>query len=118
MSRIGSPIDAKNAQQSANADFHKTKLSELSQLEALTMLGGGKKNIAKQHEKGKLTARERIEKLIDKGTRFQEVGLFAAHGMYEEDGGAPTDLRRVCAQNASRGPGPVSKGSRNHTYVG
>jgi len=90
MSRIGSPIDATNAQLRANAEFHRTRLSEFSQLEAVTMLGGGKKNIAKHHEKGKLTARERIEKLIDKGSRFQEIGLFAAHGMYEEDGGAPS----------------------------
>lgn len=90
MAKIGSPGDTKNAQQSANAEFHKSKLAELAQLEAQTMLGGGKKNIAKQHEKGKLTARERIEKLIDAGSYFQEIGLFAAHGMYGDEGGAPS----------------------------
>src|SRR5688572_13524261 len=90
MSKIGSPVDGKNTQATANAEFHKQKLTELSQLEAVTFLGGGKKNIEKQHEKGKLTARERIEKLIDKGSRFQEVGMFAAHGMYQDEGGAPS----------------------------
>ncbi|HEY3876889.1 MAG TPA: acyl-CoA carboxylase subunit beta [Candidatus Kapabacteria bacterium] len=57
-------------------------------LSAETKLGGGKKNIEKQHEKGKLTARERIEKLIDPGSTFLEIGLFTAHGMYESEGGA------------------------------
>ena len=53
-----------------------------------TKLGGGRSNIAKQHEKGKLTARERIELLIDPGTPFLEIGLHTAHEMYAEEGGA------------------------------
>ena len=51
--------------------------------------GGGKRRIAKQHEKGKLTARERVATLIDEGTDFLEFGAFAAYGMYEEHGGCP-----------------------------
>lgn len=51
--------------------------------------GGGKKRIEKQHEAGKLTARERIEALIDKGSNFFEVGAFAGFGMYEDEGGCP-----------------------------
>jgi 3-methylcrotonyl-CoA carboxylase beta subunit len=51
--------------------------------------GGGKKAIAKQKEKGKLTARERINYLIDKGSTFVELGAFAGYGMYEEHGGCP-----------------------------
>lgn len=51
--------------------------------------GGGAKAIERQHEKGRLTARERIEKLIDGGSGFQELGLWAAYGMYAEHGGAP-----------------------------
>ncbi|TCJ12052.1 acyl-CoA carboxylase subunit beta [Flaviaesturariibacter flavus] len=51
--------------------------------------GGGKKAIAKQKEKGKLTARERIAYLLDKGTPFVEIGAFAGYGMYEEHGGCP-----------------------------
>jgi 3-methylcrotonyl-CoA carboxylase beta subunit len=51
--------------------------------------GGGKKAIAKQKEKGKLTARERIQYLIDKDSIFVEIGAFAGFEMYEEQGGCP-----------------------------
>ena len=51
--------------------------------------GGGKKAMAKQAEKGKLTARERIRYLIDQDTTFQEIGAFAGWDMYEEQGGCP-----------------------------
>jgi acetyl-CoA carboxylase carboxyltransferase component len=53
-------------------------------------LGGGSSRIAKEHEKGKLTARERIDFLIDKNSNFLEVGAFAADGMYLEEGGCPS----------------------------
>lgn len=52
-------------------------------------LGGGRKAIERQHEKARLTARERVARLIDPGTTFFEVGLWAAWQMYEEWGGAP-----------------------------
>jgi len=61
----------------------------LSDQEAQIKLGGGAKAIARQHEKNRLTARERIDKLCDPGTFF-ELGLWAAHGMYAEWGGAPS----------------------------
>ncbi len=51
--------------------------------------GGGKKAVAKQKEKNKLTARERINYLIDKGCPFVEIGAFAGFEMYEEQGGCP-----------------------------
>jgi len=51
-------------------------------------LGGGEKAVERQHKKGRLTARERIELLIDPGSTFFELGLFAAFEMYEEWGGA------------------------------
>lgn len=51
--------------------------------------GGGKKAIAKQKERNKLTARERIDYLVDKDTPFVEIGAFAGYEMYEEDGGCP-----------------------------
>lgn len=54
------------------------------------MQGGGADAIARQHKKGRLTARERIAKLIDPATTFFEVGLWAAWEMYAEYGGAPT----------------------------
>jgi acetyl-CoA carboxylase carboxyltransferase component len=53
-------------------------------------LGGGSKRIEKEHAKGKLTARERIEYLRDEDTDFLEIGAFVAEGMYEEDGGCPS----------------------------
>ncbi|MDH3251366.1 MAG: acyl-CoA carboxylase subunit beta [Ignavibacteria bacterium] len=58
--------------------------------EEVVKLGGGKKAIEKLHGRGKLTARERIQKLIDPGSYVLEVGLFAAYEMYEEEGGAPS----------------------------
>ena len=51
-------------------------------------LGGGEAAVARQHKKGRLTARERIERLIDPGSTFWELGLFAAFEMYQEWGGA------------------------------
>jgi len=61
---------------------------------------GGDKAIESQHKKGRLTARERIARLIDPGTKLFELGTYAAWGMYEEWGGAPcagvvTGLARV-----------------------
>lgn len=53
-------------------------------------LGGGERNIEKQHKKGRLTARERLEGLLDEGSRFFELGEFAAWEMYKEWGGAPS----------------------------
>jgi 3-methylcrotonyl-CoA carboxylase beta subunit len=52
-------------------------------------LGGGEKAIAKQKEKNKLIARERINYLIDKGSNFIEIGAFAGYDMFEEQGGCP-----------------------------
>ncbi len=52
-------------------------------------LGGGPKNIEKQHAKNRLTARERIKRLLDANSPFFELGTYAAYGMYEEWGGAP-----------------------------
>src|SRR5467141_2787662 len=63
--------------------------------------GGGAKAIDSQHKKGRLTARERIAKLIDPDSQFCELGIYAAFEMYEEWGGAPsagtvTGLAKVC----------------------
>ncbi|HEY7330572.1 MAG TPA: acyl-CoA carboxylase subunit beta [Gemmataceae bacterium] len=66
-------------------------------------LGGGKRAIERQHAKGRLTARERIERLLDPGTSLFELGLWAAWGMYREWGGAPsagvvTGIGNVCGR--------------------
>jgi len=71
-----------------------TELEQLLQTirrdEALIREGGGPKATARQHEKGRLTARERIARLIDPGTSLLELGLWAAWKMYQEWGGAPS----------------------------
>jgi acetyl-CoA carboxylase carboxyltransferase component len=58
--------------------------------EAVLKQGGGAKAIQRQHQKGRLTARERIERLLDPQTPFFELGLWAAYQMYREWGGAPS----------------------------
>jgi len=90
MSVIGSPLDSSALAYQTSFDQTANALRKLLALGEEIKLGGGKKNIEKQHEKGKLTARERIEKLIDPSSDFLEVGLYAAHGMYENEGGAPS----------------------------
>src|ERR1043165_5450886 len=58
-------------------------------IESEIRLGGGAKAIDRQHEKGRLTARERVARLLDKPGEFLELGLWAAWEMYKEYGGAP-----------------------------
>ncbi len=65
------------------------RLAEIKNEEEKIRQGGGEKAIEGQHKKDRLTARERIAKLIDPGTDFFELGLYAAFEMYEEWGGAP-----------------------------
>ena len=63
-------------------------LGDLRQAEAGIQLGGGTAAIQRQQGKGRLTARERIQRLIDPGTATLELGLWAAYGMYADWGGA------------------------------
>lgn len=62
---------------------------ELQQIADRIRQGGGISRIRKEHSKGKMTARERIEALIDSHSKFEEIGLFTAHEMYQEEGGCP-----------------------------
>jgi len=87
-SPIGSEVKKDLTFQKNEESFRKLLLDLKLEAEK-TRLGGGQQAIEKQHAKGKLTARERIAKLIDAGSKFYELGLYAAHGMYEEYGGAP-----------------------------
>ena len=79
-----------NIETTKNEDSLKLLCSQLKLRLKKIALGGGEKKIADQHEKGKLTARERIQKLIDKESRFLEFGEFAGEGMYAEYGGCPS----------------------------
>ncbi len=73
-----------------NEDKMKLLLSSMRQKLDVVMQGGGKKRIEKEHEKGKMTARERIQFLLDKNAPQLEIGAFAGDGMYAEHGGCPS----------------------------
>ena len=89
MALIGSEI-TKTAAFSKNEEHMRGLLQVLSTRGESVRLGGGLAAIDRHHQKGKLTARERIAKLIDPGRPFLEAGLFAAYEMYDEEGGAPS----------------------------
>lgn len=73
-----------------NEDHNKLLLSDLKQKTAKVKLGGGEKRIAKLHGEGKMTARERIDYLLDKDSKSIEIGAFVGDGMYAEHGGCPS----------------------------
>ncbi len=73
-----------------NEDNMRLLISEMKQRLEKIKLGGGKKKIEKLHSQGKMTARERIDYLIDKDKPSFEVGAFVGDGMYEEYGGCPS----------------------------
>lgn len=73
-----------------NEDHNKLLLSELKKRLAKVKLGGGEKRIAKHHSKGKMTARERIDFLLDPKKPSIEIGAFAGEDMYKEHGGCPS----------------------------
>ena len=79
-----------------NLDFNKNDdnmrllISKMTRRHVKVALGGGRNKIEKQHAKGKLTARERIDYLKDKDAEFLEIGAFAGNGMYVEYGGCPS----------------------------
>jgi 3-methylcrotonyl-CoA carboxylase beta subunit len=96
-------IDVKSAAFEKNARRIIDLLTSLKNEEEQIGQGGGAKAIESQHKKGRLTARERIKKLVDPGSPFFELSVYAAFEMYQEWGGAPgagviTGLARVCGR--------------------
>ena len=73
-----------------NEDHNKLLLSTLNRKFTKVKLGGGEKSIAKHHSKGKMTARERIDYLLDTKSKSIEIGAFAGEDMYPEYGGCPS----------------------------
>ena len=73
-----------------NEDYNKLLVSDLKQRFAKVKLGGGQKRIDKLHAEGKMTARERIDYLLDEKSKSIEIGAFVGDGMYEEHGGCPS----------------------------
>ena len=73
-----------------NEDHNKLLLSDLKKRLAKVKLGGGEKSMEKHRSKGKMTARERIDYLLDTKAKSLEIGAFAGDGMYEQYGGCPS----------------------------
>ncbi|HEU5351853.1 MAG TPA: acyl-CoA carboxylase subunit beta [Terracidiphilus sp.] len=101
--RLQSEMDRESTKARANREALRKLLAELRASEREIEQGGGEKAIDAQHKKHRLTVRERLKLLLDEGTELLELGLWAAHGMYEEYGGAPgagavTGLGRVCGR--------------------
>jgi 3-methylcrotonyl-CoA carboxylase beta subunit len=86
---IETQVNAKSADFEKNSRQMVDRLTEIKNEEERIRQGGGAKAIESQHKKGRMTARERIAKLVDSKTEFFELGLYAAYEMYEEWGGAP-----------------------------
>ena len=74
----------------ANEDYNRLLSTDLKKKLLKVYKGGGEKRIAKIHEKGKLTARERINYLLDNDNEAIEIGAFVGEGMYKEHGGCPS----------------------------
>ncbi len=85
---LGSSVVEDEAYETRKAHFARL-MDDLEARAAEVRRGGGEKYMAREHARGKLTARERIDALIDEGTEFLELGIFAGRGMYEDEGGCP-----------------------------
>ena len=87
--QVGSALDGKSPRAAGNREALRALMAELRGNEDAIRLGGGAKAADAQRAKGRLTVRERLALLLDEGTGLLELGLWAAHGMYAEYGGAP-----------------------------
>ena len=87
--KLATKVDATSARFEKNMRSMADLVSAIRNEEEQISQGGGPKGIESQHGKGRLTARERIDLLIDPKTEFFELGIYAAYEMYEEWGGAP-----------------------------
>jgi 3-methylcrotonyl-CoA carboxylase beta subunit len=87
--QLASKLNPNHPRAQGNLQKMAALMAEIHAQEAELRQGGGAKSIEAQHAKKRLTARERLDLLLDPGAAFFELGLFAAFGMYEEWGGAP-----------------------------
>src|SRR5215471_8518732 len=87
--KLATKVDATSARFEKNMRSMAELVSTFRNEEEQIGQGGGPKAIESQHGKGRLTARERVDLLIDPKTEFFELGIYAAYEMYEEWGGAP-----------------------------
>ena len=89
MSKIGTEVEKNNSSKINHGAFSKM-MDKMNKLSDIINQGGGKVASERQHSKGRLTVRERIDNLIDSDTVFLEIGKFAAHNMYKEYGSIPS----------------------------
>ena len=89
MSLIGSELQ-KDKSYAKNTESYVALKKKIDSVGEVVRLGGGKEAIERHRKRGKMFVRDRIQKLIDPGSPFLEIGLFTAHGMYREFGGAPS----------------------------
>ncbi len=87
---LPSALDTASERFKANAAAMRTLLASFEAEQSIIRQGGGAKAIEAQHQKKRLTVRERLELLLDPGSEFYELSLYAAHGMYADYGGAPS----------------------------
>ncbi len=83
-------MNKKEIELNKNEDAMKLAISQMERRLEKIHLGGGQSRIDKHHAKGKMTARERIDALVDPDSRYFEIGAFAGYEMYEEYGGCPS----------------------------
>jgi len=88
--RLRSAFDPQSPRATTNREAMLALMAAIRAEEGKIREGGGAKAAEAQRSKGRLTVRDRLYLLIDKGTEFLELGLWAAHGMYSEYGGAPS----------------------------
>ena len=79
---LQSTLDVHSSRMKANREALLALMAAMRAEEDAIRLGGGAKAAEAQHAKGRLTVRERLKLLLDEGTEFLELGLWAAHGMY------------------------------------
>jgi acetyl-CoA carboxylase carboxyltransferase component len=86
---LGSDAAVESASYQERAAHYDALVSTMNDRLEQVKMGGGQKRIDRQHERGKMTARERIEYLVDDPESFKELGAFAGYEMYEDEGGCP-----------------------------
>ncbi|MFB6247842.1 MAG: acyl-CoA carboxylase subunit beta [Salinibacter sp.] len=86
---LGTDAPVNDATYQERAARYEALVEKMEERAAEVRTGGGERRIDREHERGKLTARERIEYLVDDPQEFSELGLFAGYEMYEDEGGCP-----------------------------
>ncbi|MEZ4695154.1 MAG: acyl-CoA carboxylase subunit beta [Rhodothermales bacterium] len=89
MAKLGTDAPVESASYASRVGDYDHLLVELHQRQAEIRQGGGQARVEREHSRGKLTARERVARLVDSRSSFLEFGVFAGDGMYDEEGGCP-----------------------------